>query len=504
MMKKKLFFFLSFLYTCNLFSKDLEIVKIFKFNEPISYYEDSDSFEGHSCGISKLFFFQNSLYIFDYGSQIIYEAENMKNFTKADKSIDFLYLEASEDFLFYGTQRENSNFFLNIDNKELENPEFRFLQTYSLTVFSKGCYLTENKFFSQTIDDKLVYWDLLDNGKSIFHNERDTNNKVQNGFFNSLGVKQLGNVYYAGDSCISIGEAPGYHDYWDKITIRTKEYENLKFNDIAVYIGTDKKGLSYYKFNPDLSSGYEFDSGIPYKESIIVLDPWTHEAYINDLQDGALNPARNENGLIALCGECIDSFGNVYFSDCNKEKQQYEIKKLNNEWLKQFDFFNREIGRMNSNHIELYKALSRESGFDGYNFDHEYLWILEHGKEWSKVRKVDGREGWVENKYISFTDEQRKNKENIYSPVFNSKIAKNQIMTVSENLRLRKTELSSSDIITTMKAGTKVKIVELGRIEQIDNRTEYWVKVEVLAGGKDCNDNPISGTIGWCFGGYLK
>ena len=94
-----------------------------------------------------------------------------------------------------------------------------------------------------------------------------------------------------------------------------------------------------------------------------------------------------------------------------------------------------------------------------------------------------------------------------YNEAKNSKtnVTVNTIMTVNENLRLRKAEITSSEIITTMQAGTKVKIIALGKHEVIDGISSNWVKVEVLSNAKDRNGNSIkAGTIGWCYGGYLK
>ena len=76
-------------------------------------------------------------------------------------------------------------------------------------------------------------------------------------------------------------------------------------------------------------------------------------------------------------------------------------------------------------------------------------------------------------------------------------VAPNKTMTVSENLKLRSGEATTSDVITVMSAGTKVKILELGKAENIDGINSNWVKVEVLSGVK-------TGTIGWCYGGYLE
>ena len=83
-------------------------------------------------------------------------------------------------------------------------------------------------------------------------------------------------------------------------------------------------------------------------------------------------------------------------------------------------------------------------------------------------------------------------------------VAKNKTMLVSENLKLRSGEATTSEVITVMSAGTKVKILELGKAENIDGINSNWVKVEVIA-GKDRDGNKLKvGLSGWCYGGYLK
>ena len=84
-------------------------------------------------------------------------------------------------------------------------------------------------------------------------------------------------------------------------------------------------------------------------------------------------------------------------------------------------------------------------------------------------------------------------------------ISQNKIMLVNENLKLRSGEATTSEVLTVMSAGTKVKILALGKEENIDGINSNWVKVEVQAGAKDRDGKPIkAGTIGWCYGGYLK
>ena len=78
-------------------------------------------------------------------------------------------------------------------------------------------------------------------------------------------------------------------------------------------------------------------------------------------------------------------------------------------------------------------------------------------------------------------------------------------MTVKENLKLRSGEATSSTVLTVLSAGTKVKILTLGKQATIDGITGNWVQVEVLADAKDRDGKAIvEGTVGWCFGGYLK
>ena len=84
-------------------------------------------------------------------------------------------------------------------------------------------------------------------------------------------------------------------------------------------------------------------------------------------------------------------------------------------------------------------------------------------------------------------------------------VVQNKTMTVSENLKLRSGEATSTQVLTVMQAGTKVKILELGKPETIDGISSNWVKVEVLPGAKDRDGRAIrAGTVGWCYGGYLK
>ena len=83
-------------------------------------------------------------------------------------------------------------------------------------------------------------------------------------------------------------------------------------------------------------------------------------------------------------------------------------------------------------------------------------------------------------------------------------VAPNKTMIVKENLKLRSGEATTTSVLAVMSAGTKVKILRLGKQATIDGITSNWVQVEVQAGAKDRDGKAIAaGTVGWCFGGYL-
>ena len=75
----------------------------------------------------------------------------------------------------------------------------------------------------------------------------------------------------------------------------------------------------------------------------------------------------------------------------------------------------------------------------------------------------------------------------------------------SDNLRLRSSGSTAGKPVVTIGKGTQVKVITVGAEQTIDNITSNWVQVEVQAGAKDRDGQPIAArTTGWVFGGYLE
>jgi hypothetical protein len=263
--------------------------------------------------------------------------------------------------------------------------------------------MTEGMVFAQTTERTLISWKLLGNGKSEYYNAKQTQEMLDSGLAEKVGLttNKKRTIFYFGEFNATSGYGPNYTNIRNSLTFKTSGYEDrTTLQYWGTYIGTDKQGLSYYYESNLTDSGYNGKDLL--ELNIAVLDPWEKEVNVIELPAGDWDPERRAGGLIARCSQCIDEEGNVYFTDCSKEKGVYQIKKLTNTWSKELGYSERKIGRMSANRIPLYEKKDTSSENNGYNYEHEYLWVLESGEKWSKVRKVDGREGYVETRYIRF------------------------------------------------------------------------------------------------------
>ena len=150
-----------------------------------------------------------------------------------------------------------------------------------------------------------------------------------------------------------------------------------------------------------------------------------------------------------------------------------------------------------------------KAGDDGYIYSYSKNEFTVNGKKgrWYYFTfQAPIKNQWVfaSDGEILTWDEYKKMKDDKVSfPIV--QITVGNLMNTSDNLRLRSQEATSSSVITTMGKGTRVKIVKLGKAETIDGISSNWVQVEIQSNAKDRNGNTIqSGTVGWCYGGYLE
>ncbi|MCR5288910.1 MAG: hypothetical protein K6E51_02830 [Treponema sp.] len=75
-------------------------------------------------------------------------------------------------------------------------------------------------------------------------------------------------------------------------------------------------------------------------------------------------------------------------------------------------------------------------------------------------------------------------------------------MTVKEKLKLRCDGHITGEVKRVLPAGTRVKVIGLGKICTIDGITSNWVQIELV--NEQPKDTYDYSTFGWCFGGYLE
>ena len=381
-------------------AQKFEVIQEYAFDDFLQYYEEWPDDEGYNpSGLTFMLSYKDNFLLKNSSnSQWFYSEEKYrkieKKITDIHKVVNGIMYISFEDSV--GVYIESSDirkpdYLLSIDKKEFPDyiPDVKFM--------------SEGMVFAQTTERTLISWKLLENGKSEYYNAKQTQEMLDSGLAKKLGLtkNKSGSTFYFGEFNITSGYGPNYSKIINSLTFKTPGYEDrTTLQYWGTFIGTDKQGLSYYYESNLTDSDYNGKDLL--HVNIAVLDPWTKEVNIIELPAGDWDPSRNAGGLIARCSQCIDEDGNVYFTDCNKEKGVYQIKKLTNTWSEELGYNKRIIGRVNANQIPLYKSKKTSSETNGYNYEHEFLWVLEKGKTWCKVRKVDGREGFIETKYIDF------------------------------------------------------------------------------------------------------
>jgi len=182
-----------------------------------------------------------------------------------------------------------------------------------------------------------------------------------------------------------------------------------------------------------------------------------------------------------------------------------KLKKLNESDYEIECYPEQGIGFEDLKDIDFLKSFYQKKHVIKLTINNKRICIYEEGVKLLDLVQVSPQ--WVTEyqKNLRNMDEARRKELLKFLTVGEIGVQENKILITNTNLKLRSGEATSTQVLTVMSAGTKVKILELGKAETIDGISSNWVKVEVQKGAKDRDGNPIkAGTVGWCYGGYLK
>ncbi len=285
------------------------------------------------------------------------------------------------------------------------------------------------------------------------------------------------------------------------ISHKLKEEGKYWTTKTTLEILKSKSRNSFYQINKELIEAYESHRGI-YDELEWYDGVQFNEHFINNLfiiiGDGIKYDfyyfikkiLKTAEGFIISCELADTNIQESSFQDNQLEKLM-EKKEVEYKLVLDGDYlcFYSDINQLVFTLILIDKSVAEQ-----------YEELIRTNKcDLSKVtwpRHADGTCDYDESK----TTTTQTSKE-----VSSSNVVKNKTMLVTENLKLRSGEATSTDVLAVMQAGTKVKILELGKSETIDGINSNWVKVEVQTGAKAHDGKPIkAGTVGWCYGVYLK
>lgn len=502
-MKKVLFCLIIGVLISNVYAEKSKLVKHLKFNEPLKYYTYWDPNEGISPGIDILIAKNdNDFYGFCYNSNTWYhfvqnEYEELIKHTCIPGSSENgqpIYFYDNNTLVIgiinYGSGCNNLHLHINKNGNIYDINER--LNQYTYIQSESSLFFSDDVLFLLTYDRDFVIIELKPNQSYNITDINDSKKWIMENT-KKYGINYIDGIMFFGDYTF-LPSSKKYYLNDDTINILNKNYGQINSIEELGYkpIGKDSVGLDYFRL-------LKYD-GVNIKYSIAVYNSWSNEIIIyDDFEKNDWNPPKKDDidddelEFVGAYPWTIGADGAIYFLDADDKEREYQIKKIENRWYKDFGIDKKQIGHCNSNDIPLYTEKNVTSKTEVFNYCNDCLLILKKEGEFCKVRKIDGREGWMETKYITFADAEKTN------------VAVNKEMTCSDNLRLRSEEATSSKIITTMAKGTKVKILKLGKAEIVDGINSNWVQVEILSGAKDKDGEAIKpGTIGWCYGGYLE
>lgn len=416
MMKRliKLTIFLLFIGT-NVFSQQFEMIRAFPFGSPFDYFTSWDKVEGSRSGFGGLTFWESYSIAADAstGDWIIFDNIEATQVSERIHGKNESFSVVRGKNLLFGSTYPGGTIRIINSGAPIQEPSYIIkipFNTPKEEVLKPDTipYMTGNILFAETLKRELISWELLANGSVNYRGISDTNKWLDAGNAEKIGYKydQNNEQHNFGEFTMS-NEALYMNRIWKSLLFPDGKFKTLGTLRAFKYLGGDSKGLSYfYAINPPSLTWKELYSTKPFQIIIAILDTWTKKVTFRELPIGDWNPPRTENdGVLVACAKAIHPNGDVYFVDVDEKEKEYQLKRLKNDWWTELGVDKRKIGRIVGNYIALRTESTISANNNGFNFENEFVWIIEESKwgetingtlvPWVKVRKIDGREGWV-------------------------------------------------------------------------------------------------------------
>jgi hypothetical protein len=286
-------------------------------------------------------------------------------------------------------------------------------------------YLTGKMIFTG-IGGVFFSWEKQASGQYLYRDPDATRlwlaeNGAQYGYRTDLRVRS---VMYLGEN--SIPERGwrvafshlGINHQW--IMPQNPKLQTVDLVNGVEYIGLDLKGLAYYFVDNLLAEPGDTGDPTVYSPSrtYIILDPWSMRVVHRTIPGGQYKILQRQHTPVEPYyhlggyGQQVHPLGDIYLFSANTTIGGFDLMRLRNTWWAELGLDQVQVGQILGNHIPLWAATNPSSEVVAYNYENEYVKVLDEstaslvydGKPtvWVRVQKVSGAVGWIPKSVIYF------------------------------------------------------------------------------------------------------
>ena len=185
-MKKKILVLMALMMSVGMYAQKFEVIREYPFDNFLQYYEEWPDDDGYEApGITNMVNIAGDIYIY---------IENKNEWVKADKaeykqtSLKEVGIHTQTEEVMY-VKEKNKRLKIYINKIDFGSPSYILdLEPNTYYKGSKCVYFTEGMVFAQTNNDKLVSWKLLGEGKSEYYNAEKTEELLEEGLAEKVGL----------------------------------------------------------------------------------------------------------------------------------------------------------------------------------------------------------------------------------------------------------------------------------------------------------------------------